>query len=92
MASHLSKSPSLRWRPNLTSTNGYRLAANQSTAKKETGSRFFRIVTKYQVLYLVVDPSVAKHGCEQLQEIVESVQKLDEFTFRLDHDTAVTGS
>ena len=44
---------------------------------EETGFKILQIVSNYQVLDLTIDPDLAKDASEQLQDIIESIEKID---------------
>ena len=60
--------------------------------EKETGFKYSRIVSTYQVLDLRIDPANVEDTCTELEKIVESVEKLDKRTYRVNYDPASIGA
>ncbi|KAG9228909.1 E1-E2 ATPase-domain-containing protein [Amylocarpus encephaloides] len=60
--------------------------------EKETGFKCSQIVSAYQVLDLTIDPALAKGVSEQLRGLVESVEKIDKWTYRVNYDPALMGA
>lgn len=60
--------------------------------EKETGFKYSRIVGTYQALDLRINPARAKDACAELEDLVESVEKLDKTTYRVNYDPAIIGA
>ncbi|KAK6344667.1 hypothetical protein TWF718_006625 [Orbilia javanica] len=60
--------------------------------EKETGFKFSQIVSNYQVLDLRVDPALAETVYKQLQGVVESIEKVDKLTYRVNYDPTTIGA
>ncbi|OAP60877.1 copper-translocating P-type ATPase [Fonsecaea erecta] len=60
--------------------------------EKETGFKYSRIVSTYQVLDVRIDPAKAKDACAELGKLVESVEKIDKTTYRVSYNPASIGA
>ncbi len=60
--------------------------------QKETGFKFSQIVSTFQALDLLVDPSATHQALERLHDLCESVEKVNKTTYRVSYDPICVGA
>ncbi|KAK5273986.1 hypothetical protein LTR96_000586 [Exophiala xenobiotica] len=63
-----------------------------SRIEKETGFKFFQIVSNHQTLDLVVEIAAAQHVLGRLRDMCEMVEKVNKTTYRVSFDPVTIGA
>ncbi|KAF3921761.1 hypothetical protein AA313_de0200384 [Arthrobotrys entomopaga] len=60
--------------------------------ERETGFKLARFASIYQTIDLRIDRTLAKGVCKSLEDLVESIEQIDQWTYRISYDPLTIGA